>query len=423
MTSGNRIAGNSITAHELRFDNAYTLTLTAHNIRGVTSLGVSLDVSAGTILTVTPAVLDTSVQQGQSLTFTASVDGTWAHIGGLPLGRLTQNGRNATFAVDANATVGNRVQLRFTANNGQTADRFITVQRMAPNAPQTQNPTAIIHNSATLRWSTPTQGTPVTQYEVRWQRQGAPNTLRTENANTALTFVATGLAANTAYQFQVRARNVANWGPWSGWHNFTTAQEPIPTSIWNCDTNWAGFWNARNLNVWHNTRASAHTGVNFAGHMTNSQTQWGNAVNGMNFTSSNYANANIIAYAGTRTDFIDFARDFYGMNFQNNFAGYARFAPRISVGTANFGGANRNIFQFVNNSQSVMFVASTHADGTNRTSAQIRNTTLHEFGHVMGYAGHSSNSSDVMWRSATSIQTLTPRDIGHLRQVHAQFRP
>jgi len=157
--------------------------------------------------------------------------------------------------------------------------------------------------------------------------------------------------------------------------------------------------------------------------MTNAQQQWGNAVSGMNFTSSNYANANVIAYAGTRADFIEFARDFYNLNYQNNFAGLARFAPRVSAGTANFGGANRNIFQFANNSQSVMFVASTHANGTNRTSAQIRNTTLHELGHVMGYAGHSSSSTDVMGSSATSIQTLTPRDIGHLRQVYAQFRP
>lgn len=47
-----------------------------------------------------------------------------------------------------------------------------------------------------------------------------------------------------------------------------------------------------------------------------------------------------------------------------------------------------------------------------------KNTVTHEFGHAIGWAGHSSSSSDVMYTSNTSIITLTTRDKNHLKQVY-----
>ena len=50
-----------------------------------------------------------------------------------------------------------------------------------------------------------------------------------------------------------------------------------------------------------------------------------------------------------------------------------------------------------------------------------RNTTItHEFGHALGYAGHSPNSDDIM-RSASSARQLTSRDITHISQFYCYY--
>ena len=49
---------------------------------------------------------------------------------------------------------------------------------------------------------------------------------------------------------------------------------------------------------------------------------------------------------------------------------------------------------------------------------QYTNTATHELGHALGWAGHSTTSTDIMYAAATSITTLTPRDKRHLTQVY-----
>jgi len=53
-----------------------------------------------------------------------------------------------------------------------------------------------------------------------------------------------------------------------------------------------------------------------------------------------------------------------------------------------------------------------------RTADQYKNTCMHELGHALGWSGHSSNSSDVMYAYATTITSLTSRDKNHLNQVY-----
>lgn len=54
----------------------------------------------------------------------------------------------------------------------------------------------------------------------------------------------------------------------------------------------------------------------------------------------------------------------------------------------------------------------------NRTDAQYKNTCLHEFGHALGWMGHSHSSSDVMYFVGSTITTLTNADKRHIRQVY-----
>lgn len=53
-----------------------------------------------------------------------------------------------------------------------------------------------------------------------------------------------------------------------------------------------------------------------------------------------------------------------------------------------------------------------------RTSDQYKKTATHEFAHALGWAGHSSESTDIMYATSSSITTLTTRDKRHLTQVY-----
>lgn len=53
-----------------------------------------------------------------------------------------------------------------------------------------------------------------------------------------------------------------------------------------------------------------------------------------------------------------------------------------------------------------------------KTLAQYIKTCTHELGHALGWSGHSSNSSDVMYGYSSNITELTSRDINHLVQIY-----
>jgi hypothetical protein len=52
------------------------------------------------------------------------------------------------------------------------------------------------------------------------------------------------------------------------------------------------------------------------------------------------------------------------------------------------------------------------------TLNEQKNTFIHEVGHALGWFGHSTVSSDVMYTYGTCIITLTTRDKDHLTQVY-----
>ena len=51
-----------------------------------------------------------------------------------------------------------------------------------------------------------------------------------------------------------------------------------------------------------------------------------------------------------------------------------------------------------------------------RTTDQYKKTCTHELGHALGWAGHSSNTSDIMYSAGSSVTSLTSRDKNHLSQ-------
>ncbi|QNU66538.1 matrixin family metalloprotease [Ruminiclostridium herbifermentans] len=56
--------------------------------------------------------------------------------------------------------------------------------------------------------------------------------------------------------------------------------------------------------------------------------------------------------------------------------------------------------------------------GTSPTEAKYEKTVTHEMGHGLGWCNHSTSSSDVMYGSSSSVNTLTSRDKNHLTQIY-----
>ncbi|MGF2617493.1 matrixin family metalloprotease [Rossellomorea vietnamensis] len=55
---------------------------------------------------------------------------------------------------------------------------------------------------------------------------------------------------------------------------------------------------------------------------------------------------------------------------------------------------------------------------TGKSGSGYKKTTTHEIGHALGWLGHTSYSSDVMYAYASEITTLTSRDKRHLNQIY-----
>jgi predicted Zn-dependent protease len=65
-----------------------------------------------------------------------------------------------------------------------------------------------------------------------------------------------------------------------------------------------------------------------------------------------------------------------------------------------------------------MFVVAGETTSVN----MLRNVTVHELGHTLGYYGHSAEQSKTMARTESTIYTLSENERKHLRQVYDYFR-
>ena len=194
---------------------------------------------------------------------------------------------------------------------------------------------------------------------------------------------------------------------------------------WNSNINRVAFWNLWNLNI----RSEARTGItpaNFNTHMTNAQNQWSSAVGGMNFNvGAAYSQAHILSFGGNRAQMYALAER-YGLE-SRGWAGVAGVPPGTPVGTINVSG-NRGVYRinlhFTPHLRAVMLNSTTHTNGFAFSNDEFRMIVLHELGHLMGYNGHSTNNTDVMY-SRMPIRpntVVTTREQRHLRRVYDRFR-
>lgn len=173
---------------------------------------------------------------------------------------------------------------------------------------------------------------------------------------------------------------------------------------WYSDSNEVAYWaSSPTLYVDNNYNMPTfyfNSGVNSA------KSQWTSALS-ISMQSSTQELARIKCYGSTAADL--YTR--FGVVFDDNCGGltYTTYVSN-SVSTTYWGGNRKTIRQLNRATIYVPYKEISYSD-------QI-DTVVHEFGHALGYLGHSSSKTDVMYYKVQSSYTLKASDISHLAQFY-----
>src|SRR5690606_39110522 len=183
---------------------------------------ISTDLTKGQAytITVTPQWTGTTYNEGYAVWIDYNKDGDFTDSGELVWSRsaTTASPVSGTFTVPATATDGStrmRVSMKYNAipsscetfTYGEVEDYSVVIgaaapDTQAPSAPTNLTASNVAQTSLTLSWTASTDNVGVTGYDVY---SGSTNigTTTTTSANV------TGLTANTAYSFSVKAKDAA----------------------------------------------------------------------------------------------------------------------------------------------------------------------------------------------------------------------
>lgn len=123
--------------------------------------------------------------------------------------------------------------------------------------------------------------------------------------------------------------------------------------------------------------------------------------------SVNYAINDI--YSGTKTQLIEL----FPM-LTDNMNGVTRNDSTYKA-DVKYNGVTKKVYKISSGSKMAIVKRS---DGT---LAKYKNTATHEMGHLLGWVGHSSKSTDIMYAQENGITTLTTRDKNHIKQIYNLF--
>lgn len=166
---------------------------------------------------------------------------------------------------------------------------------------------------------------------------------------------------------------------------------------WYSDSNCVYYW-SQAPKVFPTNLSGA---INIVPYVNNAVNQWSNAGISSSVTTT-LSNANIRFYGGTRSELISIG--FYYMPQQ---LGLTYWDSRYYVTTAN---SYYDIYALTAVSASVCSEAG---------PSLYTNVALHEYGHALGWVGHSAIENDVMYRYGVEGNTsLTNNDKNQLVQVY-----
>lgn len=177
-------------------------------------------------------------------------------------------------------------------------------------------------------------------------------------------------------------------------------------SCWYSDSDYIARWDKSSITVYSN-KLNSNGSFYFSMGMYLACGKWDDVL-GITISSSSYdTSAPIKFYGGT----------------QNEVSAYADFTISSSINgitKLNYNPYIEGIWKYGNTSKTGLLISSAvgYIIDKDHTTDEYENTCIHELGHALGWLGHSSNSSDIMYSYGSSVTTLTTRDSEHLSQVY-----
>ncbi len=177
-------------------------------------------------------------------------------------------------------------------------------------------------------------------------------------------------------------------------------------SYWNSDAGSIGYQPTQ-VRYYSNKINSSFTEYNLA--VSHAYTQWTNALPMISMTSASQANANTFFYGGTYSQLLTYFPD-----LTSDAAGQTAYRREYET-NVRYQSSTMDVYSMYTNSKCCLVLRNGGIE------AEYLKTMAHEVGHSLGWFGHSSNSSDVMYYYTTSNKFLTTRDKQHLRQIYDLF--
>lgn len=179
-------------------------------------------------------------------------------------------------------------------------------------------------------------------------------------------------------------------------------------SYWESDSNEIGRWGKSLVpSIWVGVADNNMSTSDFSNYINHAQNQWSNAgikTQGIDEISQ----AQIVIRAGSYSTLKSIESALAPTD-----GGLTTYSSNnILEGTWKYNSAEKTGYKLRGQAKVYIVVKS------GRTASQYENITTHELGHALGWLGHSSKTSDVMYGNVSSNTTLTTRDKRHLNQIY-----
>lgn len=172
---------------------------------------------------------------------------------------------------------------------------------------------------------------------------------------------------------------------------------------WNSDSNGVGYW-TRNPSL-YTEKIDLSSTFYFNNGVNSAVNQWKNALC-IDFPSGIEDTADIKCYGATK----EFFQTFMNVEFDSTTVGLTSWSCYSDGTTTYWGDSCKSIYRM---SSAKIYILSLGYDDP--TQKEI---VVHEFGHALGYFGHSQIKNNVMYPYCHSAYTLKPEEIAYLKQFY-----